>query len=202
MFNQLRFFVIVLFNYIVAQASIVRPRDVMRKRKSRSTSITTVKQIISELGMMWTCAVCVSLLLATAATASSDTNHTSTLGTTQEYASAATEPSTLEAQYAFSNISDVVNGTVEGRSAKRLFIRSGNELWDGLVDDCLYKPSFSCFQKNVFVYLDKTLKLDDVNISDRILFKKIDVNASRIADELAAENEIPDGDEEEPRSGK
>lgn len=124
------------------------------------------------------------------------------MATTKEYSTEATEPSTLETSYAFSNLSQLLNGTSEGRAGKRVFIRSGNELWDGLVDDCLYKPSFSCFQKNVFHYLDGALKLDDVNVTDRLVFRKIDVNASRIADELAAENEIPDDEEDQARSGE
>lgn len=53
---------------------------------------------------------------------------------------------------------------------------SGNELWDGLIGECLQKPSFPCFQKNVYTYLDSTLKLNDVNVTDRIQFKRIDIN--------------------------
>lgn len=63
----------------------------------------------------------------------------------------------------------------------RTFVRSGNELWDGLVNDCLSKPSFSCFQKNIYTYLDDTLRLADVNVTDRILFKKIDIDPNLLA---------------------
>lgn len=64
---------------------------------------------------------------------------------------------------------------------KRTFIRSGNELWDGLVGQCLTKPTFSCFQKNVYTYLDNTLKLEDVNVTERIQFKKIDIDPNVLA---------------------
>lgn len=64
---------------------------------------------------------------------------------------------------------------------KRTFRQSGNELWDGIINDCLYKPSFSCFQKNVFTYLDNTLKLGDVNVTERIQFKKIDIDPNLLA---------------------
>lgn len=64
---------------------------------------------------------------------------------------------------------------------KRTFKPSGNELWDGIIDDCLYKPSFSCFQKNVYSYLDNTLRLADVNVTERIQFKKIDIDPDLLA---------------------
>lgn len=92
------------------------------------------------------------------------------------------------------------------RSAGRTLVRSGNELWDGLVNDCLYKPSFSCFQKNIYTYLDDTLRLADVNVTDRILFKKIDIDPNLMAqlqnntnDEN--DNEIPAGETREFKSG-
>lgn len=60
--------------------------------------------------------------------------------------------------------------------AKNTFVPSGNELWDGLIGECLQKPSFPCFQKNVYSYLDSTLKLNDVNVTERIQFKRIDID--------------------------
>lgn len=60
--------------------------------------------------------------------------------------------------------------------AKNTFVPSGNELWDGLIGECLQKPSFPCFQKNVYTYLDSTLKLNDVNVTDRIQFKRVDID--------------------------
>ncbi|XP_044313104.1 uncharacterized protein LOC108043394 isoform X2 [Drosophila rhopaloa] len=49
---------------------------------------------------------------------------------------------------------------------------SGNELWDGLVRDCYLKPDVSCFQKNVFSYLDGALDVQDVNLTQRLKFFK------------------------------
>lgn len=91
------------------------------------------------------------------------------------------------------------------RSGKRIFIRSGNELWDGLIDDCLYKPSFSCFQKNIYTYLDSTLKLADVNVTERIRFKKIDIDPNLLAqlqnNTEEHDNEIPEEETREFKSG-
>jgi hypothetical protein len=47
-------------------------------------------------------------------------------------------------------------------------LSTGNELWDGLIRDCLKKPTFSCIQKNVFSYLETTMGLKDVNITNRV----------------------------------
>lgn len=87
----------------------------------------------------------------------------------------------------------------------RTFVRSGNELWDGLVNDCLHKPSFSCFQKNIYTYLDDTLRLGDVNVTDRILFKKIDIDPNLLGQlqntEDDDENEVSEGESREFKSG-
>lgn len=45
---------------------------------------------------------------------------------------------------------------------------TGNELWDGLIRDCLKKPTFSCIQKNVYTYLDTTLNQNDVNVTSKV----------------------------------
>lgn len=89
---------------------------------------------------------------------------------------------------------------------KRMFKSSGNELWDGIINDCLYKPSFSCFQKNIFTYLDSTLKLEDVNVTDRIKFKKIDIDPNLLAQlqnhtEEDRDNEIPGEESRDFKSG-
>ncbi|KAH8343867.1 hypothetical protein KR084_000568 [Drosophila pseudotakahashii] len=53
---------------------------------------------------------------------------------------------------------------------------SGNELWDGLVRDCYLQPDVSCFQKNVFSYLDGALDVQDVNVTHRLKFFKNQVD--------------------------
>lgn len=77
-----------------------------------------------------------------------------------------------------------------------------NELWDGLIKDCLRKPSFSCFQKNVHNYLNSALELDDVNVTSSFKFLKNKVDLYKYTkeanDHFMKENEIPD---EEARSG-
>jgi hypothetical protein len=47
-------------------------------------------------------------------------------------------------------------------------LSTGNELWDGLIRDCLKKPTFSCIQKNVYTFLDSSLGLKDVNITNKV----------------------------------
>lgn len=92
------------------------------------------------------------------------------------------------------------------QKSKRTFRQSGNELWDGIINDCLYKPSFSCFQKNIYTYLDTTLKLGDVNVTDRIQFKKIDIDANLLeqlqnSTEEERDNEISGEETREFKSG-
>lgn len=83
-----------------------------------------------------------------------------------------------------------------------LLFSTDNELWDGLIRDCLRKPSFSCFQKNVHSYLNSALELDDVNVTSSFKFLKNKVDLYKYTkeanDHFTKENEIPD---EEARSG-
>ncbi|XP_059610875.1 uncharacterized protein LOC132257853 [Phlebotomus argentipes] len=88
--------------------------------------------------------------------------------------------------------------------ARKVLPSVGNELWDGLLRDCLRKPTFSCFQKNVFNYLDGALALADVNVTQNFAFLRNGVDYERISkeanDQEGSENEISDtDDEEEPR---
>lgn len=48
--------------------------------------------------------------------------------------------------------------------------RTGNELWDGLVNECMASPTVACFQKNVYHYLDDTLRPGDVNVTNGFRF--------------------------------
>lgn len=83
-----------------------------------------------------------------------------------------------------------------------LLFSTDNELWDGLIKDCMRKPSFSCFQKNVHNYLNSALELDDVNVTSNFKFLKNKVDLYKYTteanDHFMKENEIPD---EEARSG-
>lgn len=73
-------------------------------------------------------------------------------------------------------------------------ITTGNHLWDGIIKDCLKKPSMSCFQKNVYSYLDDLLETSSLNVSNRLLFMKNQVDYTE-----TKSNEIP---EAESRSGE
>lgn len=73
-------------------------------------------------------------------------------------------------------------------------ITTGNHLWDGIIKDCLKKPSMSCFQKNIYSYLDDLLGTHSFNISNRLLFTK-----NQIDYVYTKSNEIP---EAESRSGE
>lgn len=72
---------------------------------------------------------------------------------------------------------------------------TGNDLWDGLITDCIQNPSFSCMQKNMYSYLDRTLMAHDLNVTDSFLLIKNQVNYT---DELIQTNEI-DGNEDSTR---
>jgi hypothetical protein len=68
-----------------------------------------------------------------------------------------------------SSVTDYAETTTPPMPTKQKpFYSTGNELWDSLIQDCLKKPSFSCIQKNVYNYLDTTLSLNDVNVTNRI----------------------------------
>lgn len=66
---------------------------------------------------------------------------------------------------------------------------TGNDLWDGIIGDCIRKPSFSCMQKNMYSYLDRTLLASDLNVTDNFLFIKNKVN---FTEEFIRTNEIDD----------
>lgn len=103
-----------------------------------------------------------------------------------------------------SSSSSSASSSQQQRNTARTFVRSGNELWDGLVNDCLHKPSFSCFQKNIYTYLDGTLRLADVNVTDRIQFKKIDIDPivlAQLQNNTDDENEVNDAETREFKSG-
>ncbi|KAM7359229.1 DUF1676 domain-containing protein Osi17 isoform 2-T5 [Cochliomyia hominivorax] len=47
-----------------------------------------------------------------------------------------------------------------------------NNLWSGIIQDCYRRPTFSCFQKNVYYYLNDVLDAQDVNVTQRLKFYK------------------------------
>lgn len=95
--------------------------------------------------------------------------------------------------------------------------RTGNSLWDNILNKCTVNPSVSCLQKNVYSYLDDSLKFNgDIDIGHGVCFKKNNVDINKYSKEaniiyltgskdepkdpigryLDEDNEI--GDEDEP----
>uniref|UniRef100_A0A1I8Q3J2 Uncharacterized protein n=1 Tax=Stomoxys calcitrans TaxID=35570 RepID=A0A1I8Q3J2_STOCA len=58
------------------------------------------------------------------------------------------------------------------RFAKRF--TDDNNLVSGIIQDCYHRPTFSCFQKNVYVYLNEVLDAEDVNVTQRLKFYRND----------------------------
>lgn len=73
------------------------------------------------------------------------------------------------------------------RNKSHLF-STGNNLWDDLIRDCLKKPTFSCIQRNVYSYLDDTLKLRDVNLTSRVIITQNKVDYMKYTKET---NSLP-----------
>uniref|UniRef100_A0A336M2G0 CSON009288 protein n=1 Tax=Culicoides sonorensis TaxID=179676 RepID=A0A336M2G0_CULSO len=99
----------------------------------------------------------------------------------------------------------IFNDTVFSTSSERVkvkttnesvsFISTGNSLWDSLIKECLEKPTFSCFQKNVYTYLDGVFKKTDLNVTNRLRFLKNKVDYQNYSGDLVKhvhENEITD----------
>ncbi|CAG4970478.1 unnamed protein product [Colias eurytheme] len=94
--------------------------------------------------------------------------------------------------------------------------RTGNSLWDNILNKCTLKPSVSCLQKNFYSYLDESLEFSgDINVTSGMCFKKNNVDMNKYSKEaniiyltgskdksyeersFEAENEINDDEEPE-----
>lgn len=73
---------------------------------------------------------------------------------------------------------------------------SGNELWDGIIRDCYKRPDMSCFQKNIYSYLDGALSQQDVNITQRLKFYRNQVQYEPEKDKEELHNEARSGKSE------
>ncbi|XP_073817239.1 DUF1676 domain-containing protein Osi17 [Musca autumnalis] len=71
-----------------------------------------------------------------------------------------------------------------------------NNLVSGIIQECYQRPTFSCFQKNVYVYLNEVLDAQDVNVTQRLKFYRND----NVYDEQAEVDEDIDGGETSPPS--
>lgn len=169
----------------------------MRRKKCRPAFSFRSKCIVDATTNLWICLVYFYFIAICACNDSAGTTSSSTNnGQTPVYSPS---PSSSQAPDNFTNaelssFEEISNYTSpKFGDRKQTFVRSGNELWDSLIDECLQKPTFSCFQKNVYTYLDNTLKSDDVNVTDRILFKKIDIDPNtllQLQNDTEEENEI------------
>ncbi|XP_055906938.1 uncharacterized protein LOC129942151 [Eupeodes corollae] len=63
-------------------------------------------------------------------------------------------------------------------------LSTGNELWDGIIQDCYHRPMISCFQKNVYTFLDGALESSDVNVTGRLKLFKNKVDHTKYSAEL------------------
>lgn len=83
--------------------------------------------------------------------------------------------------------------------------KTGNSLWDNILNKCSVKPSVTCLQKNVYTYLDESLDFnDDISVSSGMCFKKNNVDVNKYSKEAniiyvtgnKPENEERDFDED------
>lgn len=62
--------------------------------------------------------------------------------------------------------------------------RTGNNLWDNILNKCSLKPSVSCLQKNFYTYLDDSLDVNgDVSVASGVCFKKNNVDLNKYSKE-------------------
>lgn len=115
--------------------------------------------------------------------------------------------------YSWSNQSQI-NGdnegsdnTVRNNGGDSIFMRfakrfsTGNELWDDIIRDCYQQPMVSCFQKNVFSYLNGALDAHDVNVTKSLKFYRNQVHYADMQHEpteaTAAKDRMDDTSEEQ-----
>lgn len=62
--------------------------------------------------------------------------------------------------------------------------RTGNSLWDNILNKCTLKPSVTCLQKNFYTYLDNSLNFNgDLSVTSGVCFKKNSVDMNRFSKE-------------------
>lgn len=172
----------------------------MRRKKCRPAFSFRNKCIVDAMTNLWICLVYFYFIAICACNDSAGTTSASTNNGGQTPVYSQSPSSASQTPHNFTNAElNSIDASISNYTSpkfgqrKQTFVRSGNELWDSLIDECLQKPTFSCFQKNVYTYLDNTLKLDDVNVTDRIIFKKIDIDPNtmlQLQNDTDEENEI------------
>ncbi|XP_037815153.1 uncharacterized protein LOC119605856 isoform X2 [Lucilia sericata] len=83
-----------------------------------------------------------------------------------------TTSSSSRSQKKFKTKYNTAEDSIFLRFAKRF--TADNNLWSGIIQDCYRRPTFSCFQKNVYYYLNDVLDAQDVNVTQRLKFYKND----------------------------
>lgn len=87
------------------------------------------------------------------------------------------------------------NRTTDDRWFNKL--STGNELWDGIIQDCYHRPMVSCFQKNVYNFLDGALESRDVNVTGQLKLFKNKVDYTKYTAEMnGGDEQHVDGDAE------
>ncbi|CAK1541131.1 unnamed protein product [Leptosia nina] len=62
--------------------------------------------------------------------------------------------------------------------------RTGNSLWDNILNKCTLSPSVSCLQNNFYSYLDESLDFNgDINVTSGVCFKKNNVDMNKFSKE-------------------
>ncbi|XP_054741325.1 uncharacterized protein LOC129246261 [Anastrepha obliqua] len=119
---------------------------------------------------------------------------------------------TSNSSYSWSNHSQSGQGSYNGSDSARnnggdsIFMRfarrfsTGNDLWDDIIRDCYIQPTFSCFQKNVFTYLNGALDAHDVNVTQRLKFYRNQVDYADMQHEPTEAAAAKDGSSDEQSS--
>nr|XP_026492485.1 uncharacterized protein LOC113398112 [Vanessa tameamea] len=62
--------------------------------------------------------------------------------------------------------------------------KTGNILWDSILNKCTLKPTVSCLQKNFYAYLDDSLDYKgDISVTSGVCFKKNNVDLNKYSKE-------------------
>lgn len=81
-------------------------------------------------------------------------------------------------------IIESVSGRLFSDVYKNGTFRTGNNLWDNILNQCSVTPSMSCLQKNVYSYLDEKFDVKgDVDIGGGVCFKKNNVDVNKFTKE-------------------
>lgn len=86
----------------------------------------------------------------------------------------------------------------ESSYPNRTLIKTGNELWDGILNECTESYKISCIQKNVYSYLSTNLDYKgDYRVIDEIVFKPNKVDYTKYTREANEINHEDSNDEDD-----